>query len=102
MRRVAKKVLHKRMSVRDENGHVKREVNFRMSMLIERYRVEYGSKKKSADREKSILGGIGKELGNLFIREVDGPAVHGRYPGLTEKKSCPRGQRTGTSTSCTT
>jgi len=90
---LAKKVLHKKMSVRDENRHldVKREVNFRMSKLIERYRVEYGSKKKSADREKSILDGIGKELGHLFVREVDGSAVHGWYRGLTEKRELSAG-----------
>jgi integrase len=85
---LAKKVLRKKMSARDENRHldVKREVNFRMSVLIDRYRVEYGNKKKSADREKSILDGIGTELGHLFVREVDGTAVHGWYRGLTEEK----------------
>ena len=46
---LAKKIERKKMSARDENRHldVKREVNFRMSALIDRYWNEYGSKKKS-------------------------------------------------------
>jgi len=74
------------MSVRDENRHldVKREVNFRMSALIDRYWDEYGSKKKSADREKGIIERIRRELGTLFVREVDGSAVQRWYRGLTE------------------
>src|ERR1043165_2670827 len=71
---LAKKVLRKKMSARDENRHldVKREVNFRMSALIKRYEAEYATRKKSYDREKSILQGIRGELGYLFVREVDG------------------------------
>jgi len=73
------------MSLRDENRHldVKREVNFRMSALIDRYWDEYGAKKKSSNREKSVLEGIRKELGNMFVREVDGCAVDRWYQGLT-------------------
>jgi len=39
------------MSARDENRHldIKREVNFRMPALIDRYWQQYGSKKKSQD-----------------------------------------------------
>src|SRR5579883_102217 len=83
---LAKKVERKKMSVRDENRHldVKREVNFRMSTLIDRYSKEYGSKKKSTDREASILERIRMELGNHFVREVDGSAIQGWYEGLTE------------------
>src|SRR6185369_15672752 len=83
---LARKVERKKMSARDENRHldVKREVNFRMSALIERYRKEYGANKKSSDRERSILDRIGKELGTQFVREVDGPAVQRWYRGLTE------------------
>ena len=83
---LAKKVERKKMSARDENRHldVKREVNFRMSTLIHRYRTEYSSKKKSADREKSILDRLHRELGHLFVREVDGIAVQRWYRGLTE------------------
>jgi len=57
---LAKKIERKRMSVRDENRHldVKREINFRMSALIDRYLEQYGAKKRSADREKSIVEGI--------------------------------------------
>src|SRR5215831_13016241 len=67
---LAKKILRKKLSARDENRHldVKREVNFRMSALIDRYWEQYGSKKKSQDREKSVLEGIREELGQLFVR----------------------------------
>ena len=53
------------MSMRDENRYldIKREVNFRMLALLDRYRVEYVSKKLSADRERSVLDGIREELG---------------------------------------
>jgi integrase len=73
------------MSVRDENRHldVKREVNFRMSELIDRYWTHYGSKKLSAGREKSVLDGIRAELGRMFVREVDGIAVGRWYENLT-------------------
>src|SRR5271169_1411516 len=83
---LAKKIERKKMSVRDENRHldVKREVNFRMSTLIDRYTKEYGSKKKSIDRETSILKRIRKELGSYFLREVDGPAIQRWFGGLTE------------------
>ncbi len=82
---LARKVERKKMSVRDENRHldVKREVNFRMSKLIERYWTHYGAKKRSAGREKSILEGIRDELGSRFVREVDGVAVSGWYEKLT-------------------
>ena len=87
---LAKKVERKKLSARDENRHldVRREVNFRMSALIQRYRDEYGTKKRSYDREKSMLAGIQPELGAiyLFVREVDGPAVQGWYRGLTDEK----------------
>jgi len=57
---LAKKVERKKMSARDENRHldIRREVNMRMSTLIDRYWEQYGSKKRSADREKSIVEGI--------------------------------------------
>jgi integrase len=73
------------MSVRDENRHldVKKEINFRMSALIDRYRTHYGVKKRSAGREKSILDGIKSDLGRSFVREVDGGAVSRWYEDLT-------------------
>ena len=46
-----------------------------MWALIDRYWTHYGMKKRSADREKSILAGIRSELGRSFVREVDGDAV---------------------------
>jgi integrase len=84
---LATKILRKRLSARDENRHldIKKEVNFRMSALIDRYDRQYGSKKRSCDREKSVLGGICAELGTLFVREVGGTAVNRWYQGLMEK-----------------
>ena len=83
-RELARKVERKKMSVRDENRHldIKREVNFRMSALIDKYWAQYGIKKRSADREKSIVEGIRSELGKLFVREVDGNAVTQWYENL--------------------
>ncbi len=74
---LARKILRKKLSARDENRHldVKKEKNFRMSALIDRYWEQYGRKKKSSNREKSILEGIRKELGSLFAREADGSAI---------------------------
>src|SRR6516164_7036415 len=85
---LAKKIERKKMSARDENRHldIKREVNFRMMALIDRYWDEYGSKKKSSDRERSVLNVIREELGTLFVREVDGQAVDRWYQGLTAKR----------------
>ena len=82
---LARKIERKKMSIRDENRHldVKREVNLRMSALIDRYWSQYGIKKRSADREKSILEGIRSELGKTFVREVDGNAVSRWYENLT-------------------
>jgi len=82
---LAQKIERKRMSVRDENRHldIKKEVNFRMTDLIDRYWEHYGSKKRSAEREKSIAEGIRGELGKLFAREVDGIAVSRWYESLT-------------------
>src|ERR1041385_2708335 len=82
---LARKIERKKMSVRDENRHldIKREVNLRMSTLIDRYWKQYGIKKRSADREKSILEGIRSELGRSFVREVDGDAVSRWYENLT-------------------
>ncbi|MDP8982999.1 MAG: site-specific integrase [Acidobacteriota bacterium] len=82
---LAKKIERKKMSVRDENRHldIKREVNFRMSALIDRYWTSYGTKKRSASREKSVLDGIRSQLGRSFVREVDGDAVGRWYDNLT-------------------
>ena len=81
---LAKKILRKKLSARDENRHldVKREINFRMSELIDRYWTEYGRKGKSASREHSVLKGVREELGGCFVREVDGTAVDRWYQGL--------------------
>jgi integrase len=90
---LAKKIERKKMSARDENRHldVRREINFRMSALIARYQDDYASKKKSWNREKSILAGIRQDLGHLFVREVDGIAVQGWYRGLTDEKGLSAG-----------
>lgn len=85
---LAKKIQRKRMSSRDENRHldIKREINYHMSDLIDRYWTHYGRKKLSADREKSIIEGIRSELGRLFVREVDGMAIQRWYENLTGKR----------------
>ena len=82
---LARKVLRKKLSTRDENRHldVKKEINCQMTELIDRYWTHYGSKKASADREKSIVEGIRSELGRKFVREVDGIAVQRWYEKLT-------------------
>jgi integrase len=84
---LAKKILRKKMSMRDENRHldIKREVNFRMTALIDKYWREYGVKKRSSKRERSILEGIRNELGSMFVREVEG-AVDRWYRGLMERR----------------
>jgi len=85
---LAKKVERKKLSVRDENRHldVKKEVNYKMSDLIDRYWEHYGSRKASADREKAIVEGIRTELGRMFVREVDGIDVQRWYENLTSKR----------------
>ena len=82
---LAKKIERKRMSARDENRHleVRREVNLRMTVLIDRYWKEYGSQKKSSEREKSIVEVIREEMGRQFVREVDGVAVGKWFANLT-------------------
>jgi integrase len=85
---LATKILRKKLLTRDENRHldVKKEINFRMSALIDRYAQHYAIKKKSYDREKSILEGIRTEIGKLFVRELaDGTAIDRWYRGLLEK-----------------
>jgi integrase len=86
---LAKKVERKKLSLRDENRHldVKREVNFRMTALIDRYWGEYAIKKKSSNRERSVLNIIREELGTMFVREVDGQAVDRWYQGLTARRA---------------
>ena len=101
---LAKNILHKKLALRAENRHldIQREVNFRMGVLIDRYWQQYGSRKKSQDREKAILQGIRDCLGHLFVREVDGAAVDRWYRSLTEEKNWLRAPPFATSTSCTT
>jgi integrase len=91
---LAKKILRKKLSARDENRHldVRKETNYRMSALIDRYWVEYANNKASRDREKSILEGIGDELGRLFVRELaDGTAIDRWYRGLVAEKGLSQG-----------
>src|SRR5262245_39976194 len=90
---LAEKIERKKLSIRDENRHldVKKEVNFKMTALIARYSEQYGSKKMSQDREKSIVAGIRAALGHLFVREVDGNAVARWYGNLTTEKNLSAG-----------
>jgi integrase len=82
---LARKIERKKMSTRDENRHldIKKDINYRVSDLIDRYWTHYGSKKRSADRERSIVEGIRAALGGMFVREVDGIAVGAWYENLT-------------------
>jgi len=84
--RLAKKIEGKKLTVRAENRHldVKKQINYRMDDLLDKYWTQYGIKKKSADREKSIVEGIRAELGRMFVREVDGMAVQEWYDNLTD------------------
>jgi hypothetical protein len=86
---LAKNLLHKKLALRAENRHldIRREVNFQMGALIDSYWEQYGSRKKSQDREKAFLEGIRGSLGHLFVREVDGAAVERWYRSLTEEKT---------------
>ena len=90
---LARKIERKKMSARDENRHldVKREINFRMSALIDRYWTQYCVKKRSASREKSVLDGIRSELGRSFVREIDGVAVGRWYENLTAARDLSSG-----------
>ena len=84
--KLAQKIERKKLTLRDENRHldVKKEINFRMNDLLDLYWKQYGIKKKSADREKSIVEGIRSHLGRMFVREVDGMAVQEWYDNLTD------------------
>jgi integrase len=85
---LAKSILHKKLALRAENRHldIRREINYRMGTLVDRYWDQYGSRKKSKDREKAVLEGIRDSLGQLFVREVDGVAIDGWYRDLMEEK----------------
>jgi len=90
---LAKKVERKKLSARDENRHldIKRVVNFRVSSLIDRYWQVYGSKKRSHSREKSVLEGIQNELGQMFVREVDGAEITRWFKNLTAERDLSAG-----------
>lgn len=83
---LAKTIERKKLTLRAENRHldVKKQINYRMDDLIDKYWTQYGVKKKSADREKSIVEGIRSVLGRMFVREVDGMAVQEWYDNLTD------------------
>jgi integrase len=59
--------------------------------LIERYWKQYGVKKRSGDRERAVLDGVGDELRGLFVREVDGNAVSQWYSRLVEVRGLSAG-----------
>ena len=72
---LAKKVLRKRLSARDENRHldIKREVNFRMS-----------------------------SLGTCLSGRLTAPAFNAGTKASRRRRGCQRARPFGTSTSCTT
>ncbi len=65
---LARKIERKKMSVRDENRHldIKREINFRMSALIDRYWTHYGVKKRSSEQGEKRSGRHSIRIGPLF------------------------------------
>ena len=74
-----------------------------MSALIDRYWEQYAIKEKSQDREKAVLEGIRGELGDLFVREVDGaPAFNAGTKASRRRRGCPRARPFDNSMSCTT
>jgi integrase len=92
-RQLAEKIERKALSLRDENRYleIKRDVNFRMAALVKRYREVYGNKKKSREREKSILDGIEKQFGRWFVREFGGAEIQGWYDRLVAVKGLSEG-----------
>lgn len=84
----ARKVEREKLRFRDKKRHldIPKEINYRMSELIDRYWVQYGVKKASAGRERSILAGIGSELGSIFVRNVDGIHIQRWCDNLTGKR----------------
>ena len=84
----ARKVEREKLCLRDENRHsgIPKETLHRMSELVDRYWAQYGVKKASADREKSILVGIHSELGHIFVRDLDGVHIQGWVDNLTGKR----------------
>ena len=94
---LAKKIHRKKLSARDENRHldVKKEINFRMTALVDRYTAQYGRHKTSHDREKSILAVIRRQFGHLFVREAGGIAIERWYRSLMEEKGLWRPLRAG-------
>ncbi len=91
---LARKVERKKMSARDENRHleVRREINFRMTSLLDLYEREYAVGKKSYDRERAVLNGIRQEFRGKFVREIDAAAIKRWYDSLIN----PRGLKEGT------
>ncbi|MGO9261440.1 MAG: tyrosine-type recombinase/integrase [Bryobacteraceae bacterium] len=62
-----------------------------MPALIDQYWQQYASRKKSEDRERSVLEGIRQQLGSLFVREVEGAAIQRWYQDLTAEKGLSEG-----------
>lgn len=47
----------------------------------------YGSKRRTAAREKSILDNIETEMARMFVEELDGIAVGGCHEGFQQDES---------------
>ena len=102
---LARKIERKKMSVRDENRHldIKREVNFRMSALIDRYWTHYGMQEafgepgeKHSGRHPS-MSWARCSFGRLTARPLGaGTKTSPRFASCRRERPC------GTSTSCTT
>ena len=84
-----RKIERKKMSVRDENRHldVKREVNFRMSALIDRYWEHYGSQEEvRRPGEKRSGRHSDASSGNRLFGRLTAPPSDGWYEDLTGGK----------------
>ncbi len=90
---LAKKILRKKLSRRTRTGiwMSRRRSTFAMSALIDRYWKQYASKKKSNDREKSVLEGIREELGSCLSGRLTAPRSIAGIKDLTAKRALSAG-----------
>jgi hypothetical protein len=95
---LAKKVLRKRLSARDENRHldIKREVNFRMSALIDRYWEQYASKKNLRTARKLFWWESGSSLETCLSERLAAPAFNAGTKASLSRRGCQRARPFGT------
>ena len=101
---LARKILRKRLSARDENRHldIKREVNFRMSALIDRSGSSTPVRKNLRTARKLFWRESAASLGTCLSGRLTAPAFKAGTKAFRRRKGCQRARPFGTSTSCTT